>query len=83
MGVFSSFIGSISATVSSLRSARSEQAQKQSKLLQCRGDGWYFCGDFLMMIPYQSRKYGDFLVVIYHGNTYIYNFRCLLSVDIF
>lgn len=34
MGVFSSFIGSISATVSSLRSARSEQAQKQSKLLQ-------------------------------------------------
>ena len=25
-----------------------------------------------MMIPYQSRKYGDFLVVIYHGNTYIY-----------
>ena len=34
MGVFSSFIGSISATVSSLRSARAEQAQKQSKLLQ-------------------------------------------------
>mmetsp|Transcript_40887 Transcript_40887/g.94954 ORF Transcript_40887/g.94954 Transcript_40887/m.94954 type:complete len:761 (-) Transcript_40887:89-2371(-) len=34
MGVFSSFIGSISATVSSLRTARMDQFQKQSKLLQ-------------------------------------------------
>lgn len=34
MGVFSSFIGSISATVSSLRTARADQYQKQSKLLQ-------------------------------------------------
>ena len=37
MGVFSSFIGSISATVSSLRSARAEQALKQAKLLQPHG----------------------------------------------
>ncbi|CAJ1362013.1 unnamed protein product [Effrenium voratum] len=34
MGVFSSFIGSISATVSSLRSARLDNMQKQSKMLQ-------------------------------------------------
>ena len=37
MGVFSSFLASISATVSSLRAIRSEQALKQSKLLQMLG----------------------------------------------
>lgn len=34
MGVFSSFIGSITTTVSSLRSIRAEHSAKQSKLLQ-------------------------------------------------
>ena len=34
MGVFSSFISSITSTVSSLRTARQEQFQQQSKLLR-------------------------------------------------
>lgn len=45
MGVFSSFIGSITTTVSSLRSIRAEHSAKQSKLLQPRsGSGKVLVG---------------------------------------